>query len=324
MPKFKKFFFQKGNCYKFNSGRDNQGNSIPLKTVRQPGDGLYVEFFLGQSYKRWAYWQYKELGVNILIENQDNFPLNKMGMFAQPGSMANIALKKTISKSLPYPYGNCVAMENIDTILSREMKTLGLKYNRRNCMNLCEQKQNIEKLGCYDLRLPKILNASPCSDRTQYDRLRAMEYNDMICDDLCPFECEKTEFGLEISYAGFPSYNYFQEEIILNSGFWESLIPVTDFYELFDSLVSISINFNELTTTSIEESAALSIVDLVAYIGGTLGLFIGFSVLTSTEIMVLIIDIVYFYFSKLHKSHRNPQIIYQRYHKFENRDFFIP
>ena len=101
------------------------------------------------------------LGITILVEDQDTFPIRKTGVFAQPGTYASIVVKKTVSKSLPYPYGNCVELEKVNTILSREMKTLGLTYNHRNCMNLCEQKQNIDTLGCYNLRLPQIFNATP-------------------------------------------------------------------------------------------------------------------------------------------------------------------
>lgn len=273
------------------------GKTLPLKTVSQEGDGLYVEFFIGSSDGQFDFlWEPKVFGITILIEEQNNFPIRKTGVFAQPGSYASIVVKKAVSKSLPSPYGSCVEIDSIDTILSREMKILGLNYNHRNCMNLCEQKQNIDKLGCYSLRLPKILNAKPCLNRTQYYMLRNMEYNNGICEDLCPFECEKTNLNLEVSYAGFPTHKYYYDSINNNQKYMNGSFGNTTFEVFKSSIVSVSVYFDELTKTTIEESPSLSIVDLVADIGGTLGLFIGISVLTFTEIMILFIDVFCIWF----------------------------
>lgn len=249
--------------------------------------------------------QPKASGITILVEDQESFPIRKTGVFAQPGTYASIIVKKTVTTSLAEPYGNCVETDVIDTVLSRELKKLGLKYAHHNCMTLCEQKQNIDQLGCYSLRLPQIFNASACETRSQYDNLRNMTYNNSICTELCPFECKKTQYDLQISYAGFPSYNYYYDSINNNKSYWEDFFGKTDFEAFKYSLVPVSVYFDELTTTTIEESPALSIVDLVAYIGGTLGLFVGVSLLTFTEIMVLLVDLFLAIFDQQYPMRNN-------------------
>lgn len=96
-----------------------------------------------------------------------------------------------MSRSLPSPYSDCVKRNRVNTLLSNEMKQLGMNYSHRNCLILCQQKQNIEELGCYNLQLPQILQAKPCSTKKYYDKLCKMEYDFTECYDLCPFECEK-------------------------------------------------------------------------------------------------------------------------------------
>ena len=76
---------------------------------------------------------------------------------------------------MAYPYSDCYYSDKIDTILSREMKKLDLVYNRRNCLLLCEQKMIIDKIKCYDSRLPPILGAiKPCKD---FNAILNLTYN---------------------------------------------------------------------------------------------------------------------------------------------------
>lgn len=60
-------------------------------------------------------------------------------------------------------------------------------------------------------------------------------------------------------------------------------------YELFkQSVASVLVYYDELKVTQISESPSISLVNLVANIGGTCGLFIGMSVLTIVEFFELI------------------------------------
>lgn len=125
-----------------------------------------------------------------------------------------------------------------------------------------------------------------------------------ICEDFCPFECEKTNFDQEISYSGFPSRNYYYDSIHTKKSYWEGIFCSTTYNTFKNSIVPVSIYFDELTITTIKETVSLSFVGLVANIGGTLGLFIGVSMLTFTEVLVLLIDVGLIEFFKKSASNR--------------------
>lgn len=58
---------------------------------------------------------------------------------------------------------------------------------------------------------------------------------------------------------------------------------------LKESMVSFFIYFDELISTQIDESESWTLVDLVANIGGHLGLFVGISMLTFGELFVILL-----------------------------------
>lgn len=115
------------------------------------------------------------------------------------------------------------------------------------------------------------------------------------CFDLCPYECESISFDLSISYTQFHSQLYYQNTLKNN----ENLVDIfgvnsTDeiTYELFSSQVlAMFIYFNKIATTEISETPSVSIASLLANIGGTLGLFIGVSLLSFVEFVDLTINI---------------------------------
>lgn len=76
-----------------------------------------------------------------------------------------------------FPYSDCIEVDRIDTVMSREMKRLEMIYSRRNCLLLCQQKIIIENIGCYSLTLPPAFNAQPCSTDDQFFQIRNLNLN---------------------------------------------------------------------------------------------------------------------------------------------------
>lgn len=76
-------------------------------------------------------------------------------------------------------------------------------------------------------------------------------------------------FNLTSSYDNYPSYDM-----------------------LASSFLSFYIYFDKIATTEISEEASMTPVNLIANIGGTMGLFIGISVLSFVEILELCIEML--------------------------------
>ena len=62
---------------------------------------------------------------------------------------------------------------------------------------------------------------------------------------------------------------------------------------LQSTLSKINIFYQEMTYTSISESPALLIEDLIAFIGGNLGLFLGMSLLSVIEFIDMFVQFIF-------------------------------
>lgn len=169
-------------------------------------------------------------------------------------------------------------------------------YSRTNCMILCEQKQKIVQLGCYDMRYPAILGAPPCNKKTQFEQLSQLKLNLSECASQCPYECNTEDFSLSISYTDFPSWDFYYQKLHSNADFYEKLfnLSVDDItYEMFTaSVASVFLYYDDLVDTQITESPSLTLVTLISNIGGIMGLFIGVSILSFVEFIELAVTFV--------------------------------
>ena len=93
------------------------------------------------------------------------------------------------------------------------------------------------------------------------------------------------------SVATFPTLNYLQMQ---QTGPFGSMFPqnISD-YELIEfgreKYVKLNINYDNLYYTSIDDNEELSSNDLFGLLGGQLGLFLGSSVISLSEIIVFLI-----------------------------------
>jgi hypothetical protein len=266
-----------GNCYKFNPTKSANGTKREIYNSYRPNLGFVITYFLGIPDSTLSY-MYENLasGLVLTIDDQQTFPLSFNGVFVKPGTSAQIVITRTETNSLPSPYGKCLNVENIDTILSREMKKLGMIYSRRNCLDICEQKCNIDDIGCNSLLLPRLFDAPLCNNLTSYRLLKGSNrFNLTMCSDLCPIECASVSIDTSISYLDFPTYNTYL--------WFSSLDVMADEFEginyTFDvfkqCFAYIQVIYKEIKFTEITETPSMTWVDLVAAIGGTMGLFLG-------------------------------------------------
>lgn len=94
------------------------------------------------------------------------------------------------------------------------------------------------------------------------------------CSKDCPQECDSTSYKTSISYLDYPNHIY-AESLYNNSIFREAIFNFTgevsqsDWYSVLkNNLISLSVYYNELTYTLVEESPKFEITDLISNIGG--------------------------------------------------------
>lgn len=113
------------------------------------------------------------------------------------------------------------------------------------------------------------------------------------CIPLCPLECNKTEYrysSTSIEVIGDIYVDFIRENKNLSSDFVKREINVETARKSF---AYIFLSYESLTYTVQDELANIDIVLLLSNIGGTLGLFLGISVLSLCEVVEICIE-VYF------------------------------
>ena len=290
-----------GNCYRFNSGKHENGTKRKLRKLNKVGirDGLMLDLFVGDGSGPFSLGS----GARIFIHNHSFIPNPYEGFIVKTGTLTSVILSKTYSKKMPYPYSNCVSdLERVDSKLYKIITGRNNTYKKSDCLNLCYQYKLTNTCSCYDTTYEPIsIKDRPCISINDIICLYkiiilfAMEESNNLCDDECPLECESLTYAYTISHAGYPSKaiaNEMLKDPVLLSGL-DNKSNIIDFNYLRENILAVSIYFDALQSTVIEESEQMNFVDLVSGIGGTLGLFLGVSVLTLVEIIELFCELIF-------------------------------
>ena len=210
--------------------------------------------------------------------------------------MAQISLTKIETHNMPQPYSDCKPMELIDTKASRKMKEIDMNYNRKSCLYVCQQLITIDQVGCNNMQLPIILKDYPlCRNKTSYNSLSNVTFNREMCTDLCPIECDSVTFEMSVSYANYPTYDMYYKIFFYFGDFFSTLFGTTNVsYDLFRKSISGGfIFYKDIKYTELEETPSMTFVDLVAAIGGMMGLFLGFSIMILVELIELAFEFLF-------------------------------
>jgi hypothetical protein len=116
--------------------------------------------------------------------------------------------------------------------------------------------------------------------------------------DFCPEECDSVTYSLSTSLSEYPEPLYAQNLIkssFLNSTFTDIK---SNYSNLKKSVLAFSVYYSELKYTEIRELEKLGLVDLICAIGGTMGLFVGASLLSFVEILEGTIGAFLVYFKR--------------------------
>lgn len=179
--------------------------------------------------------------------------------------MTYIILDNIVLSTLSSPYGKCIPdVKNFNSDYVREIINSGHVYRKINCDQLCIQ----------------------------------FNYS-LNCDDSCPLECDSVYYkqrketcegcnSNELSYYYKIGLVKVGSDIIKNyNQFEKGYVHVYAYYE-------------DLLITEMSELPKTTFSGLVANVGGTLGLFLGLSLLSLVEILRLIVELVKDAFFKIY------------------------
>jgi hypothetical protein len=294
------YIYEHGNCFRFNSGYDQTRNTFePLKSVKHGNEhGLYLELYVGDN--RSLYSFNIASGYVLFINNQTVNPASSESISLKPDTLTNIAIAKVFKDRQPRPYSKCedLTSSSFNRLLYNAIVSSNVTYRQKDCFDLCLQKMVIEECGCYDLKYSGLFNSLPCLNATQtscsdrtYDRFIDYHEIDNVCQEFCPLECESVVYAHSMSLASFPTEKY-AELLVNNPAILKQYPNRTTKQVIMENTLAVNVYYEDLKYTLISETPKMSIFDLVANTGGTLGLFIGVSLLSFVEIVEILLEFI--------------------------------
>ena len=164
---------------------------------------------------------------------------------------------------LPYPYSNCIEKVNDETVYKRyawHIKNNTLSYSPEICVQVCAA---------------DILKENQTWSGNQFDWKTFWEK----CLKFCPNECYSRGYDYMMDYSIFPTKYYFNN---LND---TSIDKSLGYSLLRNSILRLTFRFKDLSLQVVKHYPKIGPNQITSNIGGTLGCFLGASLISLMEIM---------------------------------------
>ncbi|KAI6200799.1 DEgenerin Like [Aphelenchoides besseyi] len=279
-----------GHCHIFNPNGT-------LKTPRAgPNYGLRLTLrSITNNYLPWT--QTAGIVFSVHGANGSSFE-DALGYFAANGRATSAGVKYYFRDKLSHPYNDCV--ENGDGLVNY----YGDVYEIESCLRSCMQDAMIRKCKCYDPQFARASNGTATSCYKVADINEAIDCADEITntanlnnsvfniqsDCKCPFPCNQSYYQVSMSLAGWPAKTYVPIECLNSSTKWSNLKDCRAWYS--KNTVLIEIYYERMNREEDIESAGYPLFNLIADVGGQLGLWLGMSVVSIFEFFLLIVLLI--------------------------------
>ena len=297
-----------GNCYVFNSGFNSTGHKVELRRSSVAGSlfGLQIKYYAYYHENLTLFNSYHGgTGALIRIDNSSyKTDHNLDGIRVSTGFQTNIAMQRAFKFTMPKPYSNCEVDENSDKTVGSELYKLiaasQYEYTQQLCFEQCYQKQVIEDCNCtagvfnsfFNVETYQTFEAYKCCLNVFTDKYTTGDYIQRVCVPQCPLECNSTEYKATTSSSRLPGelhVNYVKQNQQLSSDYVSKSI---DGESVSKSILTANIFYDSLSFTHSSESPQMTLISLLANIGGHLGLFLGISLFSLGELVEVFMEIV--------------------------------
>ncbi|KAJ1351925.1 pseudouridine synthase deg1 [Parelaphostrongylus tenuis] len=231
-------------------------------------------------------------GVRLAIHAPTEYPFpDTFGYSAPVGFASSFGMKKKLIHRLSEPYGDCIHSENYD---KTDYIYQQYDYHPEGCHRSRFQTKLIRDCSCGGPRFPVPKSSRHCSAFNAIAR-DCLERNigDMgdfhhiteAMDCKCKQRCREVVHEVTFSTSKWPSGATDLDDC---DGMTES--ECENYYRHNAAMVEVF--YEQLNYELLQESEAYGLVNLIADFGGHLGLWLGFSVITVMEVIVLVFDVI--------------------------------
>ncbi|XP_064599426.1 degenerin-like protein unc-105 [Liolophura sinensis] len=283
-----------GACYSFNQIKLGSSHEPLQKSYRRGSRyGFQLMMFLQVDEYLTGIAQGYGLRVTVNYPKTMPFPSSD-GMFVSAGMETDIGVKMVNISRLGGVYGSC---ENPGTFV----REFGFEYSRAACQSICPHSYVMKECGCFDPSVRRLypLNVrekySPCANETELDcmentELKVMIEGSLTCD--CPNPCSETAYDTRPSSREWPEDGYLNALIdkVCRSestkGSCNDLLRKPP-SEQRRNFVKLNVFYRDLNFETLSEEADYPESQFLSDIGGSIGLYVGLSVISIIEVLEL-------------------------------------
>ncbi|XP_066918075.1 acid-sensing ion channel 2-like isoform X2 [Clytia hemisphaerica] len=272
-------------CYTFNSGINSD-----ILTLNETGLNMAFKLELDLQVKD-SVQSLEEVGVNIVIHDQDETPLHHAGFIVSPGFQTFVEMKVKKTENLKPPYAT-------------KCGSMNLKYTDDYRQSQCfiEQLNNevIHHCGCRGEFMKEPSDVPYCTmNETIHCLLPTIHHFDRKTSQSCPVDCETVQYTTALSYGRFLSSPPIGTNLVRNgsTAYINELKKTMDSSELRkyieENIVVVQFFYQEMKEENVIQEPSYDFYKLVGDVGGQLGLMLGASVLTLVEFVDLFLFTLY-------------------------------
>ena len=305
-----------GNCFTFNSAINPQNENSSYVNISQTSrigskNGLAISMFLENDEYLGLIGQ--KSGANVVIHNAEEWaPLLTKSILIEAGGSTRVTIQQQSVIRESAPFSDCA--NDWPDFLELNEHYKRYRYTLEFCNYVCKQKTMAEVCGCtesFDRNFST--NEFIRQKAKQFCNVwNATEYACMISTYIdfyegrrnceCPNQCSDKLFTSSISSASWPSAAFtphfaslmtksaskkvrkFINNLLANATYDERGTHNLQ-HEIKQNFARLEVNFESLTFQKITERPKYSLSNLFGTIGGNLGLWLGWSILSVMELI---------------------------------------
>ncbi|CAL1540639.1 unnamed protein product [Lymnaea stagnalis] len=274
-----------GNCYTLE-------NDKFISRKSGPSGGLEMILYLETN-------EYLEgitsgKGAQVVIHELGTLPFpDDEGIAVTAGEQTMIGLRQMQITRLDGVYGPCKSVDDF-------MQKYKIKYTRNTCLKICQQNLIMETCHCYDEIYQDINDVmkisdkdTPCQNASQITCVTRVKwrFDDNASSCACDSPCSEKVYGRNVASRMWPSDSVASLMVESMRTTKKDLAVSTDVQEDF---IKLNIYFEELNFEELEEQIDYEFTQLMSDVGGTIGLWIGLSILSMFELFHVLLQICHY------------------------------
>jgi hypothetical protein len=221
-----------------------------------------------------------------------------------PALESRISFSRNFVRKEPSPYSGCISDIKSTNVLEKKVYDFifesNFSYRQIYCIDYYKQKYVIDECGCQSPWFIQINNEALLCDTGDPCYINAGNYyafEKSLTDrdyKKCPFECDIITNDITMSFLKYPSAGYIEYLKTLpvyKLKFMNGYENVSH-EQLTTQVTSFALYYQDFKYSVLSEVPLFSVISLVSNIGGTLGLFLGMSLLSFIEVLELLIEYI--------------------------------